>query len=112
MKLAGRLDGRVAIVTGGAQGIGAQYAQALAAEGAAVTEADVLDAAAVVRSITDKGGKALAVKCDVTDPASVQAMGDATLERFGKLDILVNNAALFGKVSRKPFAQIESAEWD
>lgn len=112
MKLAGRLDARVAIVTGAAQGIGARYARALAAEGAAVTVADVLDGEAVVRSIADKGGKALAVRCDVTDPASVRGMVAATVEQFGRLDILVNNAALFGTISRKPFEEIESAEWD
>ncbi|MDX3896246.1 glucose 1-dehydrogenase [Pusillimonas sp.] len=107
-----RLDGRVAIVTGAAQGIGAEYARALAAEGAAVVVADVLDAGPVVRSITEKGGKAFAVVCDVTDPASVQDMVAAALQRFERLDILVNNAALFGKISRKTFDQIESDEWD
>ena len=112
MKLTGRLDARVAIVTGAAQGIGAHYAHALAAEGAAVTVADVLDGEAVVRSIVDKGGKALALRCDVTDSASVQGMVAATVEQFGRLDILVNNAALFGTISRKPFEEIESAEWD
>lgn len=112
MKLAGRLNGRVAIVTGAAQGIGAQYAHALAAEGAAVTVADVLDAGPVAKSIVDKGGKALAVRADVTDAASVRGMVATTIEHFGGLDILVNNAALFGKVALKPFDDIDSAEWD
>jgi NAD(P)-dependent dehydrogenase (short-subunit alcohol dehydrogenase family) len=112
MNKPGRLQGKVAIITGAAQGIGAEYARALATEGAAVIVADVLDAAPVAQEITGKGGQALALRCDVTDPASVQAMVAATLERFGKLDILVNNAALFGNVKRKPFEEIESAEWD
>jgi NAD(P)-dependent dehydrogenase (short-subunit alcohol dehydrogenase family) len=108
----GRLQDKVAIVTGAAQGIGAEYARALAAEGAAVVVTDVLDAGPVAQDIAARGGKALAVTCDVTDGASVQAMVAAALARFGRLDILVNNAALFGKVTRKPFEQIESAEWD
>jgi NAD(P)-dependent dehydrogenase (short-subunit alcohol dehydrogenase family) len=112
MQLAGRLNGRVAIVTGAAQGIGAQYAHALAAEGAAVTVADVLDTGPVARSIVNRGGKALAVTADVTNPASVRGMVAATVEHFGSLDILVNNAALFGKVELKPFEEIDSAEWD
>ncbi|TAL76893.1 MAG: 3-oxoacyl-ACP reductase FabG [Burkholderiaceae bacterium] len=107
-----RLQDRVAIVTGAAQGIGAEYAHALASQGAAVVVADVLGAASVVQAITKNGGKALAIHCDVTDSESVQAMVSATLKQFGKLDILVNNAALFGNISRKPFDQIESAEWD
>jgi len=112
MNNTGRLQDRVAIVTGAAQGIGAQYARALAAEGAAVIVADVLDAAAVAAQINDGGGRALAVTCDVTDAASVQAMVGAAQEQFGGLDILVNNAALFGTVSRKRFEDIASDEWD
>jgi NAD(P)-dependent dehydrogenase (short-subunit alcohol dehydrogenase family) len=112
MSGSGRLSGKVAIITGAAQGIGAEYARALSAEGAAVVVADVLDANPVVTAINDNGGKALAVHCDVTNPASVKAMVAATLERFGRLDILVNNAALFGNVKRKPFEEIESDEWD
>lgn len=112
MSNTGRLQGKVAIITGAAQGIGAEYARALAAEGAAVIVADVLDAGPVAQAIGDNGGKAHAVFCDVTDTASVQAMVATTLEHFGRLDILVNNAALFGNVARKPFEEIESAEWD
>jgi NAD(P)-dependent dehydrogenase (short-subunit alcohol dehydrogenase family) len=112
MSGSGRLSGKVAIITGAAQGIGAEYARALSAEGAAVVVADVLDANPVVSAINANGGQALAVHCDVTNPASVKAMVAATLERFGRLDILVNNAALFGNVKRKPFEEIESDEWD
>jgi NAD(P)-dependent dehydrogenase (short-subunit alcohol dehydrogenase family) len=107
-----RLEGRVAIVTGAAQGIGAEYARALASQGAAVGVADILDTQQVVNEIAEAGGQAIAIRADVTDAQSVQAMVRQTVERFGKLDILVNNAALFGKVTRKRFEDITSEEWD
>lgn len=112
MSAQGRLKGRVVIVTGGAQGIGAQYAHGLAAEGAAVTVADVLDAAPVAAAIEKAGGRALALKTDVTRPESVQQMVRDTVAKFGQIDVLVNNAALFGNLALKPFDQIDSAEWD
>ncbi|HEY4317130.1 MAG TPA: glucose 1-dehydrogenase [Herbaspirillum sp.] len=112
MSSTGRLQGKVAIITGAAQGIGAEYARALAAEGAAVIVADVSDANPVAAAIVQNGGKALAIHCDVTDAASVKSMVAVALERFGRIDILVNNAALFGTVKRKRFEDIESAEWD
>jgi NAD(P)-dependent dehydrogenase (short-subunit alcohol dehydrogenase family) len=112
MSSTGRLTGKVAIITGAAQGIGAEYARALSAEGAAVIVGDVSDASPVAAAIRDNGGKAVAVNCDVTDAASVKAMVATALEHFGRVDILVNNAALFGKLKRKPFEDIESAEWD
>jgi len=112
MSSTGRLAGKVAIITGAAQGIGAEYARALSAEGAAVIVADVSDASPVAAAIRDGGGKAVSVSCDVTDAASVQAMVAVALEHFGRIDILINNAALFGNVKRKLFEEIESAEWD
>lgn len=106
------LGGKVAIVTGAAQGIGAQYALALAAKGASVVLADVSDASPVADAIKANGGQAHAVATDVTDPVSVQAMVESAVSRFGTVTILVNNAALFGKVTPKPFEQISSEEWD
>jgi NAD(P)-dependent dehydrogenase (short-subunit alcohol dehydrogenase family) len=107
-----RLAGRVAIVTGAAQGIGAEYARRLALEGAAVVCADVIDAKPVAEAITAAGGRAIAVHTDVTSPESTKAMADAAVQAFGGIDILVNNAGLFTNLALKPFEQIDSAEWD
>jgi NAD(P)-dependent dehydrogenase (short-subunit alcohol dehydrogenase family) len=112
MKAEGRLKGRVAIVTGAAQGIGAQYAKALAAEGAAVSLVDLDDPSPAAEALLVDGGQALALRADVTDPTAVKEMAMKTLERFGAIDILVNNAAIFGTLARKPFEQIDSSEWD
>ena len=91
---AGRLEGRVAVVTGAGRGLGRAIAAALADEGAAVallgrTEATVADAA---RELADKGARVLAVRCDVSNRVDVDAAVGATLEAFGGIDILVNNA--------------------
>lgn len=107
-----RLDGRVAIVTGAAQGIGARYAQALAAEGARVVCADVIDAAPTAAAINAAGGQAIAVRVDVTSSASTRQMAAVAVEAFGRIDILVNNAGLFTNLALKPFEQIDGAEWD
>ena len=107
-----RLANRVAIVTGAAQGIGETYARALAKEGACVVCADVLDASGVVNQITEMGGQAIFVHTDVTSRDSVEKMTQAAVKTFGRIDILVNNAAIFGNLILKPFEQIESAEWD
>ena len=107
-----RLQGRVAIVTGAAQGIGARYAAALAAEGAAVVCADVIDAEPVAALIRAAGGRALALRVDVSSAESVRQMAAASVEAFGRIDVLVNNAGLFANLALKPFEQIEAAEWD
>lgn len=107
-----RLEGRAAIVTGAAQGIGARYAAALAAAGAAVACCDVLDAEPVAARIRDAGGRAIALRVDVTSQESARAMAAATLDAFGRIDVLVNNAGLFANLAMKPFDQIDAAEWD
>lgn len=108
----GMLDGRVSIVTGGAQGIGRAYCLGLAAEGSAVVVADVQDGSAVVGEISARGGEALAVQADVSDLAATAAMADAAVDRFGRIDALVNNAAYFKQAQRGPFTAIGVAEWD
>lgn len=107
-----RLQGRVAIVTGAAQGIGARYAAALAAEGAALVCADVIDAEPVAAQIRAAGGRALALRADVSSAESVRQMAAASVEAFGRIDVLINNAGLFANLAMKPFEQIDAAEWD
>jgi NAD(P)-dependent dehydrogenase (short-subunit alcohol dehydrogenase family) len=107
-----RLEGRVAIVTGSGRGIGADYAKALASEGAKVVVTDIVDTENTVNIIKQAGGEAIGIHCDVTDPENVKAMVAETVEKFGKLDIIVNNAALFADLDQKSFLEIDEAEWD
>ena len=107
-----RFDGKVAIVTGAAGGIGEAYARALAAQGASVVVADLDEAkgeATAADIASAGGGDAVFVKVDVSDPASTLAMADATLERFGGIDLLVNNAAIYGTMQ---FDLLISVDWD
>ncbi len=110
----GRFEGKVAIVTGAAQGLGATYAKALAAEGAAVTVADIDDGSKVISEIqaADKNAKALNQVTDVTDEAACLAMVAKTEEAFGGLDIMVSNAAISGKAYHGPFEEMPIADWD
>ncbi len=112
MTIMGELSGKTAIVTGGAQGIGAQYARGLAAAGACVSLCDISDPAGIVSEIRASGGKIMGRKVDITDGAAVRAFAEETNAQFGSVDILVNNAALFGTLKRKPLMEIDAQEWD
>src|SRR5262249_9829622 len=94
--LMNRFEGKVAIVTGAGSGMGRATALRLAAEGAAVGVADIVDASAraVVEEIADQGGRALPLIADVSDEAAVAEMVAATVRDLGRLDVLHNNAAL------------------
>ena len=107
-----RLKGKVAIITGAARGLGRAYALRLAKEGAKVVVADILDGKETVDAVGAQGGEALYIKTDVTSEESTQEMARKTIERFGRIDILVNNAALFADLVKKPFWEIPAAEWD
>jgi 3-oxoacyl-[acyl-carrier protein] reductase len=109
-----RLQNRTVLVTGGGQGIGRAFAERFSAEGAAVVVADRNgDAAATAaEKINAGGGRAQAATVDVTDPAAVGRVVGATVDRWGRLDVLVNNAAIFSTITMKPFDEIELAEWE
>ena len=102
-----KLSDRVAIVTGGAQGIGKAIAEKLSEEGASVVIADINEegAHAVADGLTGEG---LGLRADVSDPGDVQGMVDATLERFGRVDVLVNNAAIVPFV---PWDEVDLDHW-
>jgi len=102
---------KVAVVTGAAQGIGEAYARALAAEGAAVVVADVNAEAGekVAAAIAEQGGRATFVPTDVSSAESAEAMAARTVEEYGGIDLLVNNAAIYGDMQ---FDLLVSVDWD
>jgi NAD(P)-dependent dehydrogenase (short-subunit alcohol dehydrogenase family) len=106
-----RLADKVAVVTGGAAGIGFAYARRFLAEGAKVVVADVADPVAAAEKL-GAAERVLGVPADVSDSASVRAMVEAAVARFGRIDVLVNNAAVFAALKPQPFDAIPDAEWD
>jgi NAD(P)-dependent dehydrogenase (short-subunit alcohol dehydrogenase family) len=109
-----RLAGKVAIVTGGAKGIGRHYAQALAVEGARVMIADIVDGNEVAAEIAQRHGANLALSeiCDVSDEAAVKVLVEKTVASFGQIDILVNNAALYATLTPRNYDEWDLATWD
>ena len=110
----GRLDDRVALLTGGAKGIGRHYAQALAANGARLMIADIADGKDLAESIArERGANSVASSVtDVSDENAVKTLVAQTVERFGKIDILVNNAALYAPLVEQKITEIDTAVWD
>jgi NAD(P)-dependent dehydrogenase (short-subunit alcohol dehydrogenase family) len=104
------LDGKRVIVTGAATGLGRAFALAFANAGAHVLAVDVNEAGAKETAAMMKNGHA--TKCDITSAASCKDLANLTQTKMGGLDALVNNAALYGTLQRKPFAEIEEDVWD
>ncbi len=109
-----RLHQKTAIVTGGGKGIGKVYSERLAQEGANVVVADIDEAAAQETAdvIRQNGGKAFAIRVDVSDEESVYGMARQAVETFGTIHILINNASLMSTLPRRPWVDIPVDEWD
>jgi 3-oxoacyl-[acyl-carrier protein] reductase len=110
----GRLENKVAIVTGGGRGLGKAYCLRMVEEGAKIVVADILDREAeeTVSEIKAKGGNAISLKADVTSEADTQRVAEETVKKFGRIDILVNSAGYYYGMARKPFYEVSSEEWD
>jgi len=104
--------GKVVIVTGASRGLGRQYACEFAKRGASVAVNDVRDCAETLAAIEATGAAGMKTETDVTSAESTRAMADAVLQRFGRIDVLVNNAGLYGSLHFRPFDQLDEAEWD
>ncbi|SHK10011.1 3-oxoacyl-[acyl-carrier protein] reductase [Pseudonocardia thermophila] len=105
---------RVVVITGAGQGIGREYAREFAAAGAIPVLAEINGAAArnVAAEIEQAGGRSLVVETDVADPASTEAMVERVVAELGRVDALINNAAIFSSLQMRPFDQIPLDEWD
>ena len=108
----GRLQDKVTVITGAAQGIGAEFARAFSAEGARIVSADIASSDDIVAEINGAGGEAIGVKTDITDNDSLEAMVAAAEDAFGPIEILINNAAMFAALELKPLDKIAEDEWD
>lgn len=107
-----RLKDKVAVVTGSARGLGRAFSQRFAEEGAKLVVCDTLDCTQTAQEIEAAGGEVLALKTDVASEPSTVEMAKKAVERFGRIDILVNNAAIYGGIQLKPFYDITVGEWD
>ena len=108
------LKERVVVITGAGQGIGRVFAKAFAKAGARAVVAEINEdkAASVAAEIMQAGGEALAVTTDVSDPASINEMAEVVGDRYGRIDVLINNAAIFSTLEMRPFEEIPLEEWE
>jgi NAD(P)-dependent dehydrogenase (short-subunit alcohol dehydrogenase family) len=105
-----RLRDKVCVITGGAAGIGFADARRFLAEGARVVIADIVDPAPAAKTLAS-ADRVLARQADVADAAAMRGLAEAAVARFGRIDVLVNNAAVFASLRPQPFDEIPEAEW-
>lgn len=103
---------KTVVITGAARGLGQEYARQFARRGANVAVNDVRDCAETLALIEQEGAAGLAAETDVTSAASTTAMARAVADKFGRIDVLVNNAALYGSLQFVPFDKLDEDEWD
>lgn len=110
----GRLQDKVAIITGGASGIGREFALAFAKEGAKIVIADINFSSEEAKDTVDqiKNRDGLMIEADVSDENSTQKMAKETIDKYGRIDILINNAAMYKGITRKGIMEIPVDEWD
>jgi NAD(P)-dependent dehydrogenase (short-subunit alcohol dehydrogenase family) len=104
--------GKVVIVTGAARGLGQEYARQFARRGANVAVNDIRDCNETLAIIEEEGSEGIAAETDVTSAESTAAMAAAVMQKFGRIDVLVNNAALYGSLNLMPFDKLDEQEWD
>ena len=107
-----RLKDKVVIVTGGAQGLGKAFCGALVKEGAKIVVVDIMDSKGTIEEIEASGGVAKSLRTDVSSLEDTQKMAEETVKAFGRIDVLVNCAAIVAALKRKPFFEIDPGEWD
>ncbi|MCC8960758.1 SDR family oxidoreductase [Bradyrhizobium sp. Pear76] len=105
------LAGRVALITGGAQGLGAEFARAMATAGAKIVVVDKREPDELVAELAGRGADAIGARADATREADMSAVVDLAIARFGKIEILVNNAGIVADLAMKPLDQISADEW-
>src|SRR5437588_4000154 len=103
---------KVVAITGAARGLGEEFAASLAAAGGRIVAGDINDCAETLDLVRKAGNDGVGVKLDVTDPGSARDMVEAAMRAFGRLDALINNAALYGALHGGRFDAIEEVEWD
>ncbi len=104
--------GKIVVVTGAARGIGREFACGLGAAGARIVAADISDCGATMELLTEAGIRAISVRLDVRDAVSARGMVEAAIEAFGRIDALINNAALYGSLRGGRFDAIAEPDWD
>lgn len=105
-------DNKVVIVTGAARGLGQEYARQFARLGAKVAVNDLRDCSETLEIIEQEGATGIDARTDVTSEVSTAEMAAAVVKEFGRIDVLVNNAALYGSLTFVPFHRLDEAEWD
>jgi 3-oxoacyl-[acyl-carrier protein] reductase len=103
---------KVVIVTGAARGLGQEYARQFARRGASVAVNDLRSCEDTLEIIEQEGARGIATETDVTSSASANEMAESVVKAFGRVDVLVNNAALYGSLTFAPFHKLDEAEWD